>query len=181
MVIRFISRSVFAIRVHAGGLNAVSGEPATEDAYSIFQYPSVEAKGNTNQDYVVTPKQSWLGGMANNGGGVRQFVAMPQNSEYHIDYQASNEELIENLRFEITPSTRQVDEIDQRPHQKYRITVKILRGNTLVLGFNSDETRIDDVKARIQEEEGIPSDWQRLIWAGAQLENGNFPAFCRRR
>ena len=33
--------------------------------------------------------------------------------------------------------------------------------------------RIEDIKARIQEEEGIPSDLQILIFAGKQLEEGN--------
>lgn len=37
MVIRSLSRSVFAIRVYAGGLDVVSGEPAAEDTDSDFR------------------------------------------------------------------------------------------------------------------------------------------------
>src|SRR6185312_8752975 len=65
----------FALKIAAGKINAVSGEPWK---------PELNA---TERDYVVVPEQPWLDGFCVAKDVVRQFVAMPLGSGYSVEEQ----------------------------------------------------------------------------------------------
>lgn len=75
----FDGRYPFAIKVAAGKINAVSGEPWSNE---------LRASADAGlHDYIVRPRQRWLDGFAVGEGVVRQFVAMPLGHGYTAEEQ----------------------------------------------------------------------------------------------
>ena len=83
----------FAIKIAAGKINAVTGEP-WKDGLS-----------DAPQDYVVVPGQPWLDGFAISEGLIRQFVAMPLGEGYTAEGQITGKEEFGGLQIAMYPMT----------------------------------------------------------------------------
>jgi hypothetical protein len=71
-----------ALKVAAGKINAVTGDPWTDELKVTDGKP----------DYMVSPPQRWLDGFNTGSGVVRQFVAMPLGMGYTAEGQITGEE-----------------------------------------------------------------------------------------
>jgi hypothetical protein len=97
MWLKFSSKSgyPFAVKVAAGKINAVTGEPWRND---LVKQP---------QDYVVVPRQEWLDGFCVQKGLVRQFVAMPLGQGYTAEEQISGTAEHGGLQIVVYPMKRE--------------------------------------------------------------------------
>ena len=99
MWIRLESSDPSAVKIYTGGVNAVSGEPWDEGEDTSQRRADVLAKGQSIQDYIVTPQQKWLDGTAGRAGRVIRFIAMPLGSKFTVEAQMSGEEIVGEIRF----------------------------------------------------------------------------------
>jgi hypothetical protein len=108
MWINFESEWLFAVKVYVGGVNAVSGEPATENLATLLRRKTKLSNSQSIQDYVVAGglRQKWLDGVAKLDGKVMQFVATPAGSRYSVEAQLTGDDSVGGLQFEIIPLKR---------------------------------------------------------------------------
>ena len=79
-----------AVKVAVGKICALTGKPWTE---GLHRDP---------QDFLVTPPQPWLDGIASGGKGlIRQFVAMPLGMGYTVEGQVSGEERFGGIQLKV--------------------------------------------------------------------------------
>ena len=88
----------FAVKIAAGRINAVDGEPWADGL-------SPRA-----QDYVVVPEQPWLDGFSVEKGTIRQFVAMPLGSGYSAEEQLTGAAEFGGLQIQVYPMRKDVYE-----------------------------------------------------------------------
>lgn len=179
MWINFKATHPFSIKVYAGGVNAISGEPARETQVTMMRRLQLMQDKKNIQDYVVAPKQLWLDGIATGDGRVRQFVAMPLGKGYTVEAQSTGEEVIGGLQFEITPSKAPPADINASRRlcpmpegtEWFQITVRNLFGEEFKLDVSLLH-KVEHIKDAIEEAEGIAPVEQRLIYGGRQMEDG---------
>lgn len=84
-----------AVKIAAGKINAVTGEPWEN---SLSSDP---------QDYVVVPEQPWLDGFSVGKGRIRQFVAMPLGEGFSAEEQLTGKADIGGIQICVYPMKRE--------------------------------------------------------------------------
>jgi hypothetical protein len=123
MWINFKSSRPFVVKIHAGGINAISGERQPEDFSTTLRRKSRLEEGKSIQDYIATGSQKWLDGIATLDGKVMQFVAAPIGSGYSVEAQLTGRDSVAGLQFEVMPTNRKL----------MKINIKTLTGKSIIL------------------------------------------------
>jgi hypothetical protein len=117
----------FAFKIYVGGINAVSGETIQEPVATKLRRANLKAKRESIQDYLVTPGQEWLDGIAIAPNQVRQFVALPTGAGASVESQITGSDYNAGIQFEITPR-HYLRRVQTRRGGGCQIFVRTLRG-----------------------------------------------------
>lgn len=167
MWINFNTRRPYAIKVHVGGVNAVSGEPSVENAATQLRRQTRLSRGETIQDYVAVPNQLWLDGITAEAGKVRQFVAMPMGSGYSVEKQITGEEVTGGIQFEITPAL------------EYQMVVSIDGIYGLKKVEISNTATVGELKSKLKRDWGIKFGSSSWLEMGGQSLDGKLEHMYR--
>ena len=110
----------FAIKVYAGGINAVSRAV-------------VGGEDELEQGYIIIPPQRRLGGLITGPEEAKQFVSMPLGSGYTVEQQLTGKENIGGIQFKIIPRYRE-DCLFGKPlvgDKNFKIDAEILKKEAL--------------------------------------------------
>ncbi|KAG4435393.1 hypothetical protein IFR05_009136 [Cadophora sp. M221] len=77
----FKASQPFAVKVYAGGINAVLGEPRKQDMGTVLRQTTRLSQEKSIQDYVVAGPQSWLDGVATHDGS---FDVVPLKNYHNL-------------------------------------------------------------------------------------------------
>lgn len=194
MRIKFSANTPFMIKVYVGGINALSGKHYKESStiksrlLKLARRLKLAPKGDTIQDYIVTPPQPWLDGFATPWGEFKQFVAGPPLERYDVEVPITEEYMNPGaLQIEVTPlKFAPLNSTPTKPdgyykygcedgsecHDGFKINIKTIKGDPMEVHCCDPVPTVKGLKTVLYKAKGIPVEEQRLIHAGRQLGDG---------
>ncbi|RKL46660.1 hypothetical protein BFJ70_g3146 [Fusarium oxysporum] len=173
--IDFESRKNYAIRIHVGNVNIVSGEPRVPTFATELRRRQLLKQEKSIQDYIVVPDQKWIDGVATEPGQVRQFVAMPIATNCSVEAQMNGEESTAGIQFDIT----RLDPLLSGPKDNINIMVKDLNGETSNY-FLSRFSRVETLKLLVKAKAGVDVAYQSLVSSSQKLQSMDYtPHQCQ--
>jgi hypothetical protein len=119
------------------------------------------------QDYIVSPNQLWLDGIAIKPGVVRQFVAMPMDSGYSIERQVTGMDNVGGLQLEIIPARYIFESVHKGPI--ILVHIKGITGRTDSIQIGRQQT-IHELIDKYGGIFGIPIRELTLLYQGKLLQ-----------
>jgi len=167
--INFESTKTYAIRIHVGNVNIVSGEPKVANHATELRRRQLLKKEKSIQDYIVVPDQKWIDGVATAPGQVKQFVAMPIGTSTSVEYQMNGEETSAGIQFDIA----RLDPLLSGPKDYINVMVKELDGK-ISNYFLSRLSTIETLKSLVKAKLGVDVACQTLVWASKNLQSMDY-------
>ncbi|KAG4435392.1 hypothetical protein IFR05_009135 [Cadophora sp. M221] len=158
----------FAIKMYAGGVNVVSGEPVSEGLATMLRRKQRISEGKSIQDYIVSGFQKWIDRVTKIDGNIMQFVATPTASGYSVGAQVAGRDSLANLQIEVMPKKR----------KPMCIVVRTLNWKSIPIDEVDGDTTAGGLKNLLQRAKGILMDEQCLIYGGCQLEDNKKLSEC---
>ncbi len=134
----------FAVKIAAGKINAVSGQPWTHE---LRRSP---------QDYVVVPDQPWLDGFCVAKGVIRQFVAMPLGQGYSVGEQLTGSAEYGGLQILAVPLKAKCYELARREREESTVLCSMSPAHSMGLAPGGR------MRQEIYPDEHAPGDWEAL-------------------
>ncbi|MBU2501958.1 hypothetical protein KJ682_11575 [bacterium] len=116
------TRYPFLVKIAAGKINAVTGEPWRD------------APNRDPQDYVVVSEQPWLDGFCVKKGEIRQFVAAPLGSGYSVEEQVTGQAEHGGLQIIAYPMKAEEWEkvLEEQRRERERIGIRYRKAKNLM-------------------------------------------------
>ncbi|KUJ10785.1 uncharacterized protein LY89DRAFT_739775 [Mollisia scopiformis] len=159
--IDFESQRPFAIKIHTGQVNTVSGGSNTDDITASIRRAARLERDVPIQDYVSSAVQFRLRPTPASEGYSKQFIANANGVDYSVSAQLAGNIKVADLRFETMSTVR----------KPFQIRIKDVASRSDYFFEVEACMSVHQVKGIFKRMTSYPIDWQELVYDGRELIN----------